>query len=209
MHDAAKPSVRPPSPCPDLCPAVRRLHVLAWRPGGAMHHGWWRYLGLDAWEDDYRRHPGCRRALDALIVQRRGFPTTPLPAALSDEQRRMLALEPRLPALMVALGAVAARAPELLLLGDYRRQLATVLGDAGCDQLAALVPDGQGLAVSRPAERVVDWLRELGRLWLDQTLPGSLVWQALSICLPPPGGLIVTPPTGLALPMLFRLERLL
>lgn len=206
MSDAAKAGTRAQQ---SLCPAVQRLHALAWRPGAVMHRGWWGYLGLDAWRDDYRRHPGSRRALDALIVQRRGFPAAPLPAALSDEQRRLLALEPRLPVLLVALGAVAARAPELLLLGDYRRQLLAVLGDDGCDQLAALVPDGKGPSLSRPPEQIVEWLRELGRLWLEQTLPGSTVWQALSICLPPPGALLATPPPGLALPMLFRLERLL
>ncbi|ESJ24520.1 hypothetical protein B551_0205460 [Cupriavidus sp. HPC(L)] len=206
MSDAANAGARAQQ---SLCPAVQRLHALAWRPGAVMHQGWWGYLGLDAWQDDYRRHPGSRRALDALIVQRRGFPAGPLPATLSDQQRRLLAIEPRLPMLLVALGAVAARAPELLLLGDYRRQLLAVLGDDGCDQLAALVPDGKGAALSRPPEQIVEWLRELGRLWLDHTLPGSTVWQALSICLPPPDSLLATPPAGLALPMLFRLERLL
>lgn len=193
-----------------LCPAVQRLHSLAWRPGAVMHPAWWDYLGLDAWKDDYHLHPGCRRALDALIVQRRGFPCAPLPAVLSDEQRRMLGLAQRLPALVIALGVVAAGTPELLLLGDYRRQLVAALGHDACVQLAALVPDrGDASSPSPPPARLVDWLRELGRLWLDHTLPGSVVWQALSICLPPPQAAAGMPPRGLALPVLFRLERLL
>lgn len=199
--------------CQAMCPAVQRLHELAWRPGASMHVAWWDHLGLSAWKTDYDRHPGCRRALDALIVQRRGFPAEPLPAALSDEQKRMLALEPRLPMLVVALGVVAARAPELLLLGSYRRQLLPVLGNDGCDQLAALLPEGGRAPAMESPSAIVDWLRGLGSHWLEQTLPGSVIWQALSACLPPvpaaraTGPVVATP--GLALPMLFRLDRLL
>lgn len=201
------------TPTPGLCPAVQRLHTLAWRPGAVMHPGWWAYLGLAAWQDDYARHPGCQRALDALIVQRRGFPDAALPAALSDEQKRLLAMEGRLPLLVVALGLVAARLPELLLLGSYRRQLVPILGEAGCDQLAALVPEPNGQGAGPPGEPLGAWLAELGRNWLDRTLPGSLLWQALSVTLPPPQPSLcapsVTAPAGLALPVLFRLERLL
>ncbi|TWG84967.1 type III secretion system (T3SS) protein LEE [Cupriavidus gilardii J11] len=199
--------------CQALCPAVQRLHELAWRPGASMHAAWWDHLGLSAWKTDYDRHPGCRRALDALIVQRRGFPAAPLPAVLSDEQKRMLSLESRLPMLVVALGIVVARAPELLMLGSYRRQLLPVLGSDGCDQLAALIPEGRGAMAVEPPSPLVEWLRGLGSHWLEQTLPGSVIWQALSACLPPvsasaAGGPVIAPP-GLALPMLFRLDRLL
>ncbi|MBY4897872.1 type III secretion system domain-containing protein [Cupriavidus sp. AU9028] len=213
MRDApvSSEAVRPDSLA--ICPAVQRLHRLAWRPGETMHAAWWSYLGLDNWQDDYRRHAGCRRALDALIVQRRGYPDGPLPAVLTAQQRQMMALEPRLPSLLLALGAVAARLPDLLLLGEYRRPLAAELGGEGCEQLAALVGDG-GRAQRLPApSEVPGWLRSIGMRWLDETLRGSVVWSALAVCLPPPDAgpaASVWPlPDRPALPMLMRLDRLL
>lgn len=196
-----------------ICPWVQRLHRLAWRPGEAMHAQWWPYLGLGNWQEDYRRQAACRRALDALIVQRRGYPASALPAVLSEQQRQMMALEPRLPSLLVGLGVVAARLPELLLLGEYRRPLAAELGTGGCEQLAALVGDG-GAAHRLPAPaQLPGWLRGIGIRWLDDTLRGSVVWSALSICLPPPEGGASNAPIPLpdrpALPMLMRLDRLL
>lgn len=192
----------------ELCPIVHRVHALAWRPGAHLHDGWWRKLDLDGWQDDYRTHPGCRRALDALIVQRRAFPVAPLPAAMSESQARLIRLEPRLPALLVALGFYTLRAPELLLLGEYRRALAAVLGDPACEQLATLVPGGGGRVTAAAPDHFHLQLLELGCAWMQRDLGACPAWQALAICFPPSNpqpGLIPEPP----LPLLFRMERYL
>jgi hypothetical protein len=192
-----------------LCPAVRRLHELAWQPGEHLHEDWWPHLGLADWRADYRCHPGCRRALDALIVQRRGFPVGALPASLTEQQSRLIGLEHRLPTLLVALGLFARREPDLLLLGAYRRRFADVLGEGACEQLAALMPSARKVSDSVDPERAVDDMRGLGQAWLDASLTASAVWQALSIRFSPPGARRHPVPDGPALPVLFRLERLL
>lgn len=192
-----------------LCPAVQRMHALAWRPGEHLHEDWWRHLDLAQWRDDYRRHPGCRRALDALIVQRRGFPVETLPASLTEQQFRLMRLEERLPTLLVALGLYARRQPDLLLLGAYRRRFADVLGEGGCEQLAALLPCVHVADDIVAPEHAVEDMRRLGLAWLDATMQASTVWQALSIRLPPPPARRLPLPDGPALPVLFRLERLL
>jgi hypothetical protein len=192
-----------------LCPAVRRLHELAWQPGEHLHEDWWQHLGLAEWRSDYRSHPGCRRALDALIVQRRGFPVGALPASLTEQQTRLIGLEERLPTLLVALGLFVRRQPDLLLLGAYRRRFAEVLGEAACEQLAALMPSPRRACDSVEPERAVDAMRTIGHAWLEGTLTASAVWQALSIRFSPLAARRYPVPDGPALPVLFRLERLL
>lgn len=205
MHDAATEAGAGAA----LCPGVHRLHALAWQPGEFLHEDWWRRLDLGQWRDDYQRHPGCRRALDALIVQRRGFPSAALPGALTEQQLRLLGLEERLPTLLVALGLIARRQPDLLLLRSFRRHFADVLGESGCEQLAALMPCARGPWASVEPEHAVDDMRRLGQAWLDASMRTSAVWQAMAIRLSPPEVPPDRLPDGPALPVLFRLERLL
>jgi hypothetical protein len=194
---------------PLLTFGVRRMHALAWRPGAHMNDTWWRKLGLDGWQIDYRTRPGCRRALNALIVEKRGFPASALPAALSDTQERLIRLEHRLPALLVAIGFYTLQAPELMLLGEYRRQLARALGDPACDQLAALVPRRLGGPAPGESGRFLARTLELGNSWMQTSLGACPAWQALAIRLPPLCAGLDLMPRPSPVTTLFRMERLL
>jgi hypothetical protein len=193
-------------------PVVLRLHELAWRPGAHMQQDWWAHLSIAPWKTDYQLHPGLRRALDALIVQRRGFPLGPLPASLSPDQVRLMGLERRLPTLLPAIGLFAVGSPELLLLGRYRRQLARMLGEHACDQLAALIPSTRGAMIPIEPEALPELAYAYGRQWLDSALQTCVGWQAISVCVAPPRHDVVpltNYPSCSALQVLFKLERLL
>jgi hypothetical protein len=184
--------------------AVRRAHELAWRPGRWMRADWWAALGLEGWRDAYRRHPGCRDALDRLIVARRGFPAAPLPAVLGESAREALALETRLHVLSTAMGLVALDCRDYLLLGEYRRALSPVLGTRGCDQLLALRPVwGAGPADLTP-DGLVAGAGERGGAALSAALPAP-VRPVLSILLPPSAAAV--PAAERNWPLLQRLAR--
>jgi len=114
-RDQSQPGAVRSFELPDAC--VARMHDLCWRPGDYMYASWWSALGLAEWHDTYRKLPACRASIDRVIVSRRGFPVAPLNSDIDDEGRRLLAMEPRLPALCAALGLIALDCDEHLLLG--------------------------------------------------------------------------------------------
>ncbi|AUH50662.1 hypothetical protein CXB49_07530 [Chromobacterium sp. ATCC 53434] len=193
---------------PEIPADLQRLHQLAWRAGAWMDDGWWHELGLSPWRQSYLQHPACRPALDRLIAQRRGFPQTPLPATLTAQQQAMLALEPRLPRLLAALGLLAMACPDYLLLGRYRRPLAASLGERACDQLLALgvfaAPRPPDLAPEQVAAAALD----LGTRWWRSGNAACPARTALSI-LQPPGPAEAMSAMGDAIPWLMRIGRFL
>lgn len=209
MHDDASAGVES-----GICPQVVRMHQLAWAPGRYLHPLWWRYLDLDGWDVDYLAHPACCRALDTLIIERRGFPDGALPGDLAEGQRKLLNLEGRLPMLLTALGIFASGTANLLLIGQYRRALKPVLGEEGCDQLCAIAPASTNLPGPPDGpepDAIVEWLLARGCDWMHASLPDCSVWQSLAVLFPPPvpATTPVRAPDGSPLAILFRLDRLL
>ncbi|MGT0250527.1 type III secretion system domain-containing protein [Burkholderia pyrrocinia] len=167
-----------------IAPAVSRLHALAWRPGADMHPGWWPALGLAAWRDGYA-HPACRASIDRLIVARRGFPQAALPARLDASQSVLVALEPRLDALMVALGLLAHGRPDYLLAQPYRTLLTAQLSEQGCAQLLALCRDRPVRGPDLAPDQFVDVLRDAGVRWWRTDAAACVATRLLSSVLPP------------------------
>ncbi|WP_186448657.1 type III secretion system domain-containing protein [Burkholderia sp. MSMB617WGS] len=166
-------------------PALQRLHRLGWQPGATMHDGWWPHLGLAAWRESYRRHPACRAAIDRLIVARRGFPRAPLPARLDDRQSALLSVEPRIEALIVALGVIALDCADHLLVTRYRTHLAGRIGERGCAQLLALHRGWSSPARVASPERLVDAATAAGVRWWRRDAGACVVATLLATRLPP------------------------
>jgi hypothetical protein len=169
---------------PAITPAVSRLHALAWRPGAEMHPGWWAALDLADWQDRYAQ-PACRAPIDRLIVARRGFPQAALPARLDPIQTALVALEPRLDALLVALGLLAHGRPDYLVMQPYRAAFADRLGERGCAQLLAL---GHARPVRGPdlaPEQCVDALHASGARWWHAEAATCIATRLLCTALPP------------------------
>jgi hypothetical protein len=167
-----------------IAPAVSRLHALAWRPGAEMHAGWWAALGLAAWRDGYA-HPACRASIDRLIVARRGFPQAALPARLDAPQAALVALEPRLDALMIALGLLARGRADYLLAQPYRGLLAARVGEQGCAQLLALCRDRPARGPDLAPEQLVEAMRDAGQRWWHADASACVAVRLLSTVLPP------------------------
>lgn len=167
-----------------IAPAVSRLHALAWRPGADMHPGWWPALDLAAWRDSYA-HPACRASIDRLIVARRGFPQAALPPRLDASQAALVALEPRLDTLMVALGLLAHGRPDYLLVQPYRTLLAAQLGEQGCTQLLALCRDRPVRGPDLAPDQFLDALRGNGMRWWRADAAACVAARLLSTVLPP------------------------
>ncbi|AJX33885.1 type III secretion system domain-containing protein [Burkholderia oklahomensis] len=170
-----------------LTPELQRLHRLGWQPGAAMHDGWWPHLGLAAWRDSYRRHPACRAAIDQLIVARRGYPRAALPARLDERQRALLSVEPRIGALIVALGVIALDCADHLLVRQYRERLAARIGERGCAQLLALHRGWRSAARVAAPERIVDAATAAGARWWRRDAASCVVATLLASRLPPVG----------------------
>jgi len=214
-RDQSQPGAVRSFELPDAC--VARMHDLCWRPGDYMYASWWSALGLAEWHDTYRKLPACRASIDRVIVSRRGFPVAPLNSDIDDEGRRLLAMEPRLPALCAALGLIALDCDEHLLLGAYRQALRPLIGVLGCDQLLALNagrPNG-GAGVRVPLERIAEESLAAGVRWLTRERATCQVWRALAILLPivdpvmgDAGGVQQRDVSG-ATSTLFRLDRFL
>ncbi|OHX19163.1 type III secretion system domain-containing protein [Chromobacterium sphagni] len=193
---------------PAISAELQRLHQLAWRAGTWMDQGWWHELDLSPWQQSYQHHPVCRPALDRLIAKRRNFPKTPMPASLTPRQQAMLALEPRLPRLLTALGLLAMECPDYLLLGSYRRPLAACLGERGCDQLLALSTFSSPRQPDLAPEQVAAAALDLGTRWWRSADPNCPVQASLSILLPP-GPAEPMPVIGDAMQWLMRIGRFL
>lgn len=164
---------------------IQRLHQWGWQPGHWMHEDWWRQLGLAPWRSVYRSRAACRPSIDRLILQHRGSAWASLPARLDDGQRAMLALEPRLPRLIVALGVVALNCPDHLLLKDRRLALEPYLDERHCDQLLALHRDWSCTEQALPAEALSQVALHAGtRWWLRDVEPAPLS-DLLALRLPP------------------------
>lgn len=175
----------PSMPSMPFTPALQRLHRLGWQPGATMHDGWWPHLGLAAWRESYRRHPACRAAIDRLIVARRGFPRAPLPARLDDRQSALLSVEPRIEALIVALGVIALDCADHLLVTRYRTHLAGRIGERGCAQLLALHRGWRSPARVASPERLVDAATAAGVRWWRRDAGACVVATLLATRLPP------------------------
>ncbi|WP_036665040.1 type III secretion system domain-containing protein [Paludibacterium yongneupense] len=172
--------------------ALLRAYQLAWRPGRWMHVEWWPWLKLAGWRDVYSRHPACRAEIDRLIIARRGFPRAPLPSALDASQQALLALEPRLPALLTALGLIGLDCRDYLLLGDYRRAVSSVLGPHGCGQLLILQSRWGAAAAEVEASALPAHALACGIAWLGEG-GGQLLWPLLSSLLPPSAAPVARP----------------
>ncbi|MEW9809476.1 MAG: type III secretion system domain-containing protein [Candidatus Symbiodolus clandestinus] len=213
---------------------IIRLHQLAWRPGVVMHFQWWAQLQLSSWhpyylkgqvdasdisallpstESSLRDSPwqaSLQQAIDRLICQKRRFPIAALPAQLSGQQCRLLALEDRLGKLLVALGLQLLGSPDYLLRGHYRRVLAPLLGWQALDQLWTLWRQGDHSA-ELPPEKLVEQAQQCAYQVLNSQLKTDPVWQTLLIQLPPP--LPAAAPAAVSfdtpLTLLFRIARFL
>ncbi|MGF6812909.1 hypothetical protein OKW30_008126 [Paraburkholderia sp. Clong3] len=191
-------------------PWLARLYQLAWKPGEWMDAQWWSTLGLSAWQDTYAARASCRPAVDAAIVKRRGFPDAVLPASLMPSQKQLIQLEPHLLMRVTALGLSGLNCQAYLLLGEYRRVLAPVLGASACDQLMALpAPRGARPIEGIEPEHLVGRAAALGHAWLGKQLEGCPVWRALEMRLPPAAPLACDVPSDPAMSTLNRLERFL
>lgn len=168
---------------------IRRMHQLAWQPGAWMHAGWWTALELAPWQDSYRRYPACRSGIDRLIVARRGFPRAALPGALAPQQAALLALEPRLPQLITALGLLTLNCPDYLLMGPYRRALKSCLGERGGDQLLALHHDWRAGPAALTPDALAAAAFDAGSGWWRRDAGSCMAHAALAILLPPTGKL--------------------
>ncbi|QDQ25071.1 hypothetical protein FNU76_01170 [Chitinimonas arctica] len=189
-------------------PEVTRMHQLAWQPGAWMAEPWWEQLGLAAWREQYARMSSVRKALDELIIKRRGFPASALPAQVPDDARYLLSLEPRLPVLLTGMGLVLLGGKPYLMMGEYRRALTRILGGGGCDQLLMLWPRGAGASmVELAADDLPAHALAVGAGWL-QRLDLGPAGQALAVLLPPA---MDAPPDAFDLPMSFfiRMARFL
>ncbi|MDM5065365.1 hypothetical protein OB934_21580 [Aeromonas salmonicida] len=187
---------------------IQRLHQLAWQPGAWMHPAWWPHMTLAMWQPYYQAHPASRAAIDRVIIQRRGFPCAPLPAALSDEQRQLMQLEPRLIPLCTALGLLALGCPDYLLTGRWRRCLAPVLGEQGCDRLLALATFSGGAAADVAPEQIAERALARGLRWWRADTSPCPVRQVLTASLPP-GPAESAVGYGPAVPWLLRIGRFL
>ncbi|RXV65296.1 type III secretion system subunit [Burkholderia stabilis] len=167
-----------------IAPAVSRLHALAWRPGAEMHSDWWATLGLAAWRDCYA-YPACRASIDRLIVARRGFPRTSLSPRLDATQSALVALEPRLEALTIALGLLAHGRPDYLLARPYRTLLAAQVGERGCAQLLGLCRDRPVRGPDIAPDQFVQAVHHNGMSWWRTDTDTCVVAQLLSTVLPP------------------------
>ncbi len=215
---------------------ITRLYQLAWRPGAFMHSQWWSSLQLLAWRPYYwadqaaegaalieepcqavasalsfqQLHSPLRQAVDQLICQKRRFPLAPLPARLSTDQQELLALEPRLGKLLLAVGLQLLGSPDYLLRGHYRRVLAPLLGWQALDQLWALWRQGDQPA-QLPVEKLVSQAQQCAYQVFNTYLTPDPIWQALTVILPPP--LPASAPAAVILDnpltLLFRIARFL
>jgi hypothetical protein len=166
---------------------LKRLHELAWRPGAWMHEGWWTHLSLDNWHASYVTRPACRPSIDRLIVTRRAFPLQSLPAAISDADRLLVELEPRLPALVTALGVIALGCADHLLLKTHREALAHHLDLKSCDQLLALHNSWDTRAACLAPSELAGKALSAGARWWHRDSPRSVCVQLLATLLPPCG----------------------
>ncbi|CAG9185912.1 type III secretion system domain-containing protein [Cupriavidus pampae] len=209
MSSNKQADVPPSRETRQICPGVARLHVLGWQPGAFLSGEWWDELDLAAWRIDYHSAASCRRAIDRLIVKRRGFPSGPLPAALSVSQRRLLELETRLPGLLAAMGFYALGQPRLLHMRSVREELAVVLDEQALNQLAILTPQR---TVSEPFSvfsGMCGLLLGLGTSWMQRDHGACAAWQSLAIRFPPPAAHASLPPDTDGAEALFRLSRFL
>ncbi len=165
--------------------SLKRLHELAWRPGTWMHEAWWARFSLERWRASYLARPACRPSIDRLIVTRRALPCHSVPASLSDADRLLVELEPRLPALVTALGVIGLGCVDHLLLKSHREALAHHLDLKSCDQLLAL-HDGwnPGAARLSPAMLAATAF-SAGARWWHRDAHRSVCAQLLAILLPP------------------------
>lgn len=170
--------------------AVKRLHQLAWQPGAWLESSWWAHLSLAEWESIYDDHASCRRAIDATLVARRGFPKQPLPGTLSVRQNALMALEPRLSELATALGLIALDCPEYLLLRDYREALSIHLGDRACEQLFILHPGWKARPTIEDHSRLGEVALQTGTQWLSREAGNCAVSHGLLGLLPHSGNAV-------------------
>ncbi|MEX3956747.1 type III secretion system domain-containing protein [Trinickia sp. EG282A] len=164
---------------------VGRLHELAWRPGAWMHEAWWGRLSLDDWRASYLARPACRPSIDRLIVMRRAFPMQALPASLCSWDQLLIALEPRLPALVTALGVVALGCVDHLLLKSHREALANHLDLKSCDQLLALHDSWDAGAACLPPSRLAQMAFSVGARWWHRDAQRNVCARLLATLLPP------------------------
>lgn len=167
-----------------LSHTVKRLHQLAWQPGAWIDTSWWTHLQLANWEAPYGRYASCRRAIDATIVTRRGFPKAALPSVLNERQCALLDLEPRLYQLTTALGLIALDCPEYLLLRDFRETLSAQLGARACEQLFILHHGWKAQPALENHMHVGEIARQRGTQWLSRDAGHCAVSHGLLGLLP-------------------------
>ncbi len=164
---------------------LRRLHELAWRPGAWMHEAWWARLCLEPWRASYRARPACRPSIDRVIVMRRALPSQPIPASLSETDRLLLELEPRLPALVAALGVIALGCVEHLLLKCHREALMKYFDLDSCDRLLALHDNWDARAMCLSSSMLAETAFSAGVRWWNRDAHRSVCAQLLATLLPP------------------------
>ncbi|PMY64416.1 hypothetical protein C1Y31_17315 [Pseudomonas sp. FW305-25] len=165
--------------------SVQHLHQWGWQPGAWMHEGWWPHLGLAPWRTVYRSRPACRPSIDRLILRHRGITWTSLPAGLDARQRAMLALEPRLPQLVIALGVVALNCPDHLLIKDHRQALEPYLDERHCDHLLALHRGWSHTEPALPADTLSQAALHAGTRWWLRDVEQAPLNDLLTLRLPP------------------------
>lgn len=150
---------------PTIDSDLQRLHHLAWQPGARMHVDWWLHLGLDKWQSVYQSSQTCRPSIDKLIVHRRQYAWKTLPAQLSADQKKLLALEPRFFELIVALGIIGLNCLDHLLIKTNRQALMPYLTPHHCNQLLALHRGWSSAEKALSPETLVDTACQFGTHW--------------------------------------------
>lgn len=172
---------------------LTRLGRLIWQPGACMDEGWWRTFEMAPWRDAYRRHPACRPRIDAMLVARRGWPSSArAPCCVpphSDAARAMLRLVPGLRRVALAYGLRVLGCPDYLLLGSFRRALSPWLDAWQCDRLLLTRSEWPARSSVVPEALVAEALATAGAC-LDAAAAASrddvaTVGAAARILLPP------------------------
>jgi hypothetical protein len=159
-----------------------------------MHEAWWIHLELEPWRAIYRSRPACRPAIDKVIVARRSLPGQPLPGSLDANERRLVEIESRLPALIAALGVIALACADHLLLKPHRKALAAYLDIRSCDQLLAFHSDWNAHAVCLAPNDLARAALSSGARWWRRDAPRSTAATLLSTLLAPDGDPACDPP---------------
>jgi hypothetical protein len=189
-----------------LSSGIWDLHQLAWLPAKFAHPLWLAAIGIKAENYHYGRSHVLDNTLNRVLIQQRKFPQHPLPAVLSSQQQVQMASHQRLLSHCLALGLVHLQCDDYLRLRRYRQALSPHLNESDIQQLIGLGFRGP-LSARLTPQQLPTVALSLGHSLAHQQRYDDVVWQAISIRLPPlPRALSL--PTALSLSVDHWLTRL-